>query len=50
MNDLNATTMDAAVKMIAGSCRAMGVTVKEDQMEGRKVRYYHERKIIKWQN
>ena len=30
MNDLNATTMDAAVKMIAGSCRAMGVTVKED--------------------
>ena len=36
MNDLNATTMDAAVKMIAGSCRAMGVTVKEDQckMEG----------------
>ena len=29
MNDLNATTMDAAVKMIAGSCRAMGVTVKE---------------------
>ena len=30
MNDLNATTMDAAVKMIAGSCRAMGVTVKQD--------------------
>ena len=30
MNDLNATTMDAAVKMLAGSCRAMGVTVKED--------------------
>ena len=30
MNDLNATSMDAAVKMIAGSCRAMGVTVKED--------------------
>ena len=30
MDDLNATTMDAAVKMIAGSCRAMGVTVKED--------------------
>ena len=29
MNDLNATTMEAAVKMIAGSCRAMGVTVKE---------------------
>ena len=29
MNDLNATTMDAAVKMIAGSCRAMGVTVKK---------------------
>ena len=29
MNDLNATTMDAAVKMIAGSCRAMGVTVKD---------------------
>lgn len=30
MEDLNATTMEAAVKMIAGSCRAMGVTVKED--------------------
>jgi len=30
MDDLNATTMEAAVKMIAGSCRAMGVTVKED--------------------
>ena len=30
MNDLNATSMEAAVKMIAGSCRAMGVTVKED--------------------
>ena len=29
MNDLNATTMEAAVKMIKGSCRAMGVTVKE---------------------
>ena len=29
MNDLNATSMDAAVKMIAGSCRAMGVTVKD---------------------
>ena len=29
MNDLNATTMDAAVEMIKGSCRAMGVTVKE---------------------
>ncbi len=29
MNDLNATTMEAAVKMIAGSCRAMGVTVKD---------------------
>lgn len=29
MNDLNATTMEAAVKMIAGSCRAMGVTEKE---------------------
>ena len=27
MNDLNATTMDAAVEMIKGSCRAMGVTV-----------------------
>ena len=29
MDDLNATTMEAAVKMIKGSCRAMGVTVKE---------------------
>ena len=29
MNDLNATSMDAAVKMIAGSCRAMGITVKD---------------------
>ena len=30
MNDLNATTMEAAVEMIKGSCRAMGVTVKAD--------------------
>ena len=30
MNDLNATSMEAAVKMIAGSCRAMGVTVTEE--------------------
>ena len=30
MNDLNATSMEAAVKMIKGSCRAMGVTVKEE--------------------
>ena len=29
MNDLNATTMEAAVEMIKGSCRAMGVTVKQ---------------------
>jgi len=29
MDDLNATSMEAAVKMIAGSCRAMGVTVKD---------------------
>lgn len=29
MDDLNATTMDAAVVMIKGSCRAMGVTVKD---------------------
>ena len=29
MNDLNATTMEAAVNMIKGACRAMGVTVKE---------------------
>src|SRR5574344_1305288 len=29
MNDLNATTMDAAVEMIKGSCRAMGVVVKD---------------------
>ena len=27
MNDLNATTMEAAVEMIKGSARAMGVTV-----------------------
>ena len=30
MDDLNATTLDAAVNMIKGSCRSMGVTVKED--------------------
>ena len=30
MNDLNATSMESAVKMIKGSCRSMGVTVKED--------------------
>ena len=29
MNALNATSMEAAVKMIAGSCRAMGVTVED---------------------
>ena len=29
MNDLNATSMEAAVKMITGSCRAMGVTVED---------------------
>lgn len=29
MEDLNATSMESAVKMIAGSCRAMGVTVEE---------------------
>ena len=29
MNDLNATTLEAAVEMIKGSCRAMGVTVKQ---------------------
>ena len=29
MEDLNATTLDAAVEMIKGSCRAMGVTVKQ---------------------
>ena len=34
MKDLNATSMEAAVNMIKGSCRAMGVTVKEGQMEG----------------
>ncbi len=28
MNDLNATSMDSAVNMIAGTCRAMGVTVE----------------------
>ena len=27
MEDLNATTLEAAVEMIKGSCRAMGVTV-----------------------
>ena len=30
MNDLNATTMEAAVEMIKGSCRAMGVKVKAE--------------------
>ena len=30
MNDLNATSMEAAVNMIKGSCRAMGVTVKAE--------------------
>lgn len=29
MEDLNATTLEAAVEMIKGSCRAMGVTVKQ---------------------
>ncbi len=29
MEDLNATTLEAAVEMIKGSCRAMGVTVVE---------------------
>lgn len=29
MEDLNATTMESAVKMIKGSARAMGVTVSE---------------------
>ena len=29
MEDLNATTLESAVRMIAGSCRAMGVTVEE---------------------
>ena len=29
MEDLNATTLEAAVEMIKGSCRAMGVTVTE---------------------
>lgn len=27
MDDLNATTLEAAVEMIKGSCKAMGVTV-----------------------
>ena len=30
MNDLNATTLESAVNMIKGSCRAMGVTVKAE--------------------
>ena len=29
MEDLNATTIEAAVEMIKGSCRAMGVTVAD---------------------
>lgn len=29
MEDLNATTLESAVEMIKGSCRAMGVTVAE---------------------
>jgi len=30
MEDLNATTLDAAVEMIKGSCKAMGVTVVDE--------------------
>jgi len=30
MNDLNATSLESAVNMIKGSCRAMGVTVKAE--------------------
>ena len=30
MDDLNATTLDAAVEMIKGSCKAMGVTVVDE--------------------
>jgi len=29
MEDLNATSLESAVKMIKGSCRAMGVSIKE---------------------
>ena len=29
MEDLNATTLEAAVEMIKGSCKAMGVTLAE---------------------
>ena len=29
MNDLNATTLEAAVEMIKGTARAMGVTVAQ---------------------
>jgi large subunit ribosomal protein L11 len=29
MEDLNATTMEAAVEMIKGTCRSMGVTIAE---------------------
>lgn len=29
MDDLNATTVEAAVRMLKGSARAMGVTVEE---------------------
>ena len=39
MDDLNATSMEAAVNMIKGSCRSMGVKVVDQfsdlQMEGR---------------
>ena len=30
MDDLNATTLEAAVEMIKGSCKAMGVTVVDE--------------------
>jgi ribosomal protein L11 len=29
MEDLNADTMDSAVKMIAGTARSMGITIAE---------------------
>lgn len=34
MEDLNATTLEAAVEMIKGTCRSMGVTVAEQTMGG----------------
>ena len=36
MNDLNATSVESAVKMIKGTARAMGVTVAEQNAKSKK--------------